>query len=86
MKSLYNINDWTDVTEHQKLGEILLATGKINLIQLGMALDVQKFQPLEIGQIFLDLKILSKNDLYAALELQEEIDELLEHKLLNRME
>ena len=53
MKNLYNVSDWIDVTEHQRLGEILLASGKINLIQLGMALDVQKFQKMPIGQILL---------------------------------
>ena len=47
MKNLNNINDWTDVTEHLKLGEILIASGKINLIQLGMAIDIQKFQQKE---------------------------------------
>lgn len=85
MKNLNNINDWTDVTEHQRLGEILLASGKINLIQLGMALDIQKFQKMQIGQVFIDMKIINNEDLYNALELQKEIDELLELKQ-NRME
>lgn len=85
MKNLYSVNDWTDVTEHQRLGEILLSSGKINLIQLGMALDVQKFQKMPIGQIFIELKIINNKDLYAALDLQKEIDELLEFKM-NRTE
>ena len=80
MKNLYNVSDWIDVTEHQRLGEILLASGKINLIQLGMALDIQKFQKMPIGQILLELKAISQKDLNAALDLQIEIDELLEHK------
>ena len=77
MKNLNNINDWTDVTEHLKLGEILIASGKINLIQLGMAIDIQKFQQMPIGQIFLEMKIISKEDLYSALNLQKEIDEII---------
>ena len=85
MKNLNNINDWTDVTEHQRLGEILLASGKINLIQLGMALDIQKFQKMQIGQVFIDMKIIDNKVLYDAVELQKEIDELLELKQ-NRME
>ena len=80
MKSLYNLNDWLDTTEHIKLGEILLEAGKINLIQLGMALDIQKFQKIQIGSILLDMKILSKEDMLQALELQQEIDEYLERK------
>ena len=77
MKDLYNINDWTDVTEYQKLGEILLASGKINLIQLGMALDIQKFQSNTLGQILMDMKVIDQKTLDAALELQQEIEELI---------
>ena len=77
MKNLNNINDCTDVTEHLKLGEILIASGKINLIQLGMAIDIQKFQQMPIGQIFLEMKIISKEDLCSALDLQKEIDEII---------
>lgn len=85
MKNLNNINDWTDVTEHQRLGEILLASGKINLIQLGMALDVQKFQKMQLGQVLIDMKVIDNKTLYSALELQNEIDEFLELKQ-DRME
>lgn len=77
MKDLYNINDWTDVTEYQKLGEILLASGKINLIQLGMALDIQKFQSNPLGQILMDMKVIDQKTLDTALELQQEIEELI---------
>lgn len=80
MKNLSNINDWTDITEHLKLGEILLASGKINLIQLGMAIDIQKFQQIPIGQIFLEMKIISKGDLHSALDLQKEIDEMISRR------
>ena len=77
MKDLYNINDWTDVTEYQKLGEILLASGKTNLIQLGMALDIQKFQKNPLGQILIEMKVIDQKTLDAALDLQQEIDELV---------
>ena len=80
MKNLSNINDWTDITEHLKLGEILLASGKINLIPLGMAIDIQKFQQMPIGQIFLEMKIISKGDLHSALDLQKEIDEMISRR------
>ena len=80
MKSLYNLNDWLDTTEHLKLGEILLETGKINLIQLGMAIDIQKFQKMQIGKILLDMNIISQEDMQKALDLQQEIDEYLERK------
>ena len=77
MKNLYNLNDWTDVTEHQKIGEILLTAGKINLSQLGAALDLQKVKNIPIGQILLEIKSISETDLNAALELQDEIDEFI---------
>lgn len=83
MKNLNNTNDWTDITEHLKIGEILIASGKINLIQLGMAIDIQKFQQMPIGQIFLDMKIISKEDLYRALDLQKEIDEMIARRANN---
>ena len=80
MKNLYNVNDWTDSTEHLKLGEILITSNKINLIQLGMALDIQKFQKMKLGQILMEMRIITKQDLYTALDLQKEIDEIVSNK------
>ena len=77
MKSLYNITDWNDIQEHQMLGEILLEAGKINLIHLGMALDIQRFQKMPLGEIFVSMKILSVDDLTAALNLQTQIDKMI---------
>ena len=77
MKSLYNITDWNDIQEHQMLGEILLEAGKINLIHLGMALDIQRFQKMPLGEIFVSMKILSVEDLTAALNLQTQIDKMI---------
>lgn len=77
MKSLYNIADWNDIQEHQMIGEILLEAGKINLIHLGMALDIQRFQKIPLGEIFVSMKILSVDDLKAALNLQTKIDNMI---------
>lgn len=70
MNDLYDINDWLNITEHQKLGEILMRSGKINLIHLGMALDIQRFENLPLGEILLNMKIVSKEDIEQALILQ----------------
>ena len=70
MNDLYDINDWLDIQEHQKLGEILIRSGKINLIHLGMALDIQRFESLQLGEILLNMKIVSKEDIEQALMLQ----------------
>ena len=80
MKNLYNFEDWKDIQEHQMIGEILLESGKINLIHLGMALDIQRFQKLPLGEIFVNMKVLSVDDLNTALDLQKKLDDMLEEK------
>lgn len=80
MKNLYKIDDWKDVSEHQMIGEILLEAGKINLIHLGMALDIQRFQKMPLGEIFVSMKLLSNEELNAALDLQLQIDNLIKER------
>ena len=80
MKNLYDFEDWIDIQEHQMIGEILLESGKINLIHLGMALDIQRFQKLPLGEIFVNMKVLSVDDLNTALDLQKKLDYMLEEK------
>lgn len=77
MKNLYNINDWLDIQQHQKLGEILMQCDKLNLIHLGMALDIQRFEDMQLGEILLNMKVISPQELEQALKIQEEIDNLI---------
>ncbi|MBQ3311038.1 hypothetical protein IJG72_03070 [bacterium] len=79
MRSLYDVSDWSDIREYQKLGEILLASGVINLEQLGAALDIQKTNNLSIGEILIKIKFIDENILQSALELQKEIEELVNY-------
>ena len=72
MKNLYNIDDWSDIS-CIRIGEILLEAGKINLIHLSMALDVQKFHKMPMGEIFLSMKLINKKDLNQALRVQKAI-------------
>ncbi len=81
MKNLYNFEDWKDIQEHQMIGEILLESGKINLIHLGMALDIQRFQKLPLGEIFVNMRVLSVDDLNTALDLQKKIDKMIDEKV-----
>ena len=74
-KELYKISDWDDITEHQKIGEILLSADKITLIHLSMALDAQKFQKLPLGVLFVLMNAITKEDLEQALAVQAYIDE-----------
>lgn len=77
MKNLDNVKDWLDITEHQKLGEILMQSGKLNLTDLGTALDIQKFEKMQLGDILINMKVISQDELKKALDLQKQIDELL---------
>ncbi len=70
MKNLFDVNDWNDVQESQRIGEILIEAGKINLIHLSMALDAQKFKKMQLGEIFILMNVIEKNDLDQALNIQ----------------
>lgn len=79
MKNLSDINDWLDIQEHQKLGEILMQSGKLNLIHLGMALDVQRFEDIQLGEILINMKVITQKELQTALNLQKKIDDKLKN-------
>lgn len=80
MKNMNDINDWLDVQEHQKIGEILIQCGSINLIQLGMALDIQRFKYIPLGEILFNMKVISQSDIEMVLSLQKQIDESIDKK------
>ncbi len=69
MKNLYNIDDWSDVS-YLRLGEILMESGKINLMHLSMVLDIQRFQKMPFGEILVSMKVINENDLKQALIVQ----------------
>lgn len=77
MKNLYDVNDWTDIQEHQKIGEILMQCGKLSLKNLGLALDIQKFENMQLGDILKNMKVITNEELMTALELQTQIDDML---------
>lgn len=75
MKNLDNINDWLDVTEHQKIGEIFMQCGMLTLDNLGTALDIQNFEKMQLGDILINMKVITEDELKKALKLQKQIDE-----------
>lgn len=77
MKNLKDLNDWSDILEHQKLGELLMQGGKLNLIHLGMALDIQRFEDMQIGEVLINMKVITEDDLKDALYIQSYIDKLI---------
>ena len=72
MRNLYKIDDWKDAS-CRRIGEILLEAGKINLFHISMALDIQRFQKMPIGEIFLAMNVISPEDLDQALIVQKTI-------------
>ena len=72
MRNLYNVDDWTDVP-CSRLGEILIEAGKVNLYHLSMVLDIQRFKNIPMGEIFLAMNVISKEDLKQALIIQKSI-------------
>lgn len=74
MKNLYDSKDWSDIQVHQKIGEILMQSGKLDLVKLGIALDIQKFKDLQLGEILVGMKEINNTDINQALIVQKEID------------
>lgn len=59
--------------EEERLGEILISTGKINRPQLDKVLDIKRnpsYQDLRIGDLLIKVKKLDKRDFYFALKAQ----------------
>ena len=74
IKSLYNLKQWDDVTEYLRVGEILMMSDKINLLNLSMALDVQKVKNLPLGELFVMMKVINYEELQQALVVQDYIE------------
>ncbi len=72
MKNLYDIDDWSDVS-FLRLGEILIESGKINLVHLSMVLDIQRYRKMPMGEILISMKVITKKDLTQALHIQKYI-------------
>ena len=72
---------WLEFARHPRLGEILIQHQKLNISQLGMALDIQKHKDMPIGQILIEMGIITKDELVEALELQLKIDNILSESI-----
>ncbi len=79
MKDLYDEKAWADITVCQRIGEILIESGKISLKHLSLALGAQKFQKLPLGEIFVAMNAITKDDLEQALHIQKLIADRVNH-------
>jgi hypothetical protein len=77
-----NLEVWKKLTNHPKLGEILLQHKKITIRQLDMALEVQGKENLPLGEILIRMNIIEKDELIEVLELQSNIDKMLDESYI----
>ena len=62
---------WERVSQHERLGEILIKRQAIKLSQLVDAIEVQKKEPEKhLGQVLMEKKLITEADLQAALDMQ----------------
>jgi hypothetical protein len=73
-----NKEAWQILTNHHKIGEILLQHKKITIDQLSMVLDRQKIENQPLGEILISMNIIGKNELIEVLELQSRIDKIVD--------
>lgn len=66
-----------ELIQNPKIGEILLHYKKITLDQLGQGLELQKQKNIPIGQIFIQMDIISENELIELLSIQSNIDKII---------
>ena len=59
-------------SKNKKIGEILLQNGNINLIELAMALDIQRFHKMPLGEILVQIQALDYQNLNNALNIQDD--------------
>jgi len=71
------MENWEKLLYHPKLGEILLQHKKITISQLSIALEEQEDLQIPLGQILMQMKIISENELYELLKLKTDIDSMI---------
>lgn len=77
MNNELNLEKWEKFLQHPRLGEILLQHKKITISQLDKVLKSQEIKYAPIGQILINMNIITKDELVRLLDLQADIDKLL---------
>lgn len=67
---------WQALARHEMLGEILLKLGKLHLGQLEELVKEQETTGKTLGELIVSKKIMSKKEVTAALELQQQADKV----------
>ena len=72
-----NIKLLKELIQNPKIGEILLHYKKITIEQLCEGLEQQKHTNLPIGQILIQMNIITENELIELLSIQSNIDKIV---------
>ena len=72
-----SIEKLKELIQNPKIGELLLHNKKITLEQLGEGLDIQKQNNQPIGQILIQMGIITENELIELLSIQSNIDKIV---------
>ncbi|OGI17724.1 MAG: hypothetical protein A2287_06105 [Candidatus Melainabacteria bacterium RIFOXYA12_FULL_32_12] len=72
-----SLENWDKLLRHPRIGEILVQHKKITIHQLEKALKEQGLLKIPVGQILLQMKFITKDELLELLELQIGISKML---------
>lgn len=72
-----NIKLLKELIQNPKIGEILLHYKKITIDQLCSGLEQQKQKNLPLGQILIQMDIITENELIELLSIQSNIDKIM---------
>jgi hypothetical protein len=76
-KAITDEDKWEILTRPEKLGEILLKHGKISLTQLEELVKEQETSGMPFGELVVSKGIMSRQDLFTALDWQHRSDQVI---------
>lgn len=72
-----NIKFLKELIQNPRIGELLLHHKKITIDQLGKGLEMQREKNIPIGQILIQMEIITENELVELLSMQSNIDRIV---------
>lgn len=75
-EALTDEEKWQALTRHEKLGEVLLKLGKLNLTQLQQLIDEHADSDSHLGELIVKKGIMTRKEILQALEWQHHADQV----------
>ena len=72
-----NITKLKELIQNPRIGELLLHYNKITIDRLGIALEIQKQKNIPLGQILIEMEIITEDELVRLLSQQSNIDRIM---------